>query len=246
MNSVNFKTRHLQLLRALRNSCVAGLLLVAADFSIAQVDAPAISGSADAQTLEALIVHYPSGSIQSADMANRALAEVETQRATLERKYAAEQHVCYSKFLASSCLDAAKERRRLALAQIRKVEVEANSFIRGARVVERDQHLAEKRANEANNPPKPATEPPAKQAASPAVQHADNESEKRIADHEAKVRRERQADKANAQNRAEDVAAYEKKARDAASRQRDVAAKKAEKERQAAAKAAASSAASAK
>lgn len=245
MNLVNFNARHVDFLSALRNSCLAGLLLLGANFTFAQDAATAVPASSSPLTPDGLTARYPSGSIQSTDTANRALLDVERQRAMLEQKYAAEQHICYSKFLATSCLDAAKESRRLALARIRKVEVEANSFIRGARVVERDKHLAEKRATETSNPPnppKPVTEPPAKQAAQPAAEGAAN-GEQRVIKHDAKLRRQQRAEQDDAQKRAEDVAAFDKKASDAAVRQRDVAAKKAEKERQAAAKAAAASAA---
>jgi colicin import membrane protein len=238
-----FKLRHIYFLHGLRwrclNGCLGALLLLAADFSVAQSTFPPSALPADAITPEGLVARYPTGSIQSSDMAKRALAEVDLQRATLDRKYAAQQHVCYTQFLATSCLDEAKESRRLALAQIRKVEVEANSFVRGARVVERDQRLAEKRANETR--PKPVTEPnpelPAKH-----VEHS-GDGDQRVARHEAKLREQQQAEKDNAPKRAEDIAAYEKKAKDAAARQHDVAAKKAEKERHAAAKAAADAAA---
>ncbi|MFI4940255.1 MAG: hypothetical protein ACHP7O_07950 [Burkholderiales bacterium] len=248
MNPVNFNTQYFRRLQDVRNSCLIGLLLTA-NFAFAQNAEPAISTSAAvAKTSEELAARYPSGSIQSIDMANRALAEVEQQRAKLERDYAAQQHGCYSKFLASACLDAAKESRQLALTRVRKVEVEANSFIRSARVVERDRNLAEKRASEANtrtkSPAGPAAaEPPAVEQ--PAAQHAETEKTdgaQRIAEHDAKLRQQQQAEKDSAPKRAQAVAAFEKKAKDAAARQRDIAAKKADKERRTAAKAAAVSA----
>jgi colicin import membrane protein len=247
MNPVNFNMRQFRCLQDLLNSCLAGLLLTV-NFAFAQNAEPAVSAPAAAAaaiTPEGLAARYPSGSIQSIDMANRALAEVEQQRTMLERGYAVQQHSCYSQFLASACLDAAKESRQLALTRIRKVEVEANSFIRSARVVERDRNLAEKRASEANTRAKSpagqtAAEPPAVQTA----QHAGAEKTdgaQRVAEHDAKLRQQQQAEKDNAPMRAQAVAAFEKKAKDAAARQRDIAAKKADKERQAATKAAAAS-----
>lgn len=218
---------------------VAGLLLaggVAAGQDVAPV-------AASAATPEGLIARYPSGSIQSSETANRALSEIEQQRALLNQTYAAEQQECFAKFFATSCADAAKERRRVALAKIRKIEVEADAFLRADRVVQRDRKLAEKRASDAANPPKPLAELPVK----PATQSsADKEKEnrERIADREAKLKQKQQDEINDAPKHAEAAAAYKKKVQDAEARQRDVAAKKAEKARQAAAKAAASSAAS--
>ena len=89
-----------------------------------------------------LAAKYPGGSIQTEETADQALREVDQQRAAVEQKFATVQHDCYSKFFATKCLDAAKEERRVSLAQIRKVEVEANSYTRANRVVERDRNLA--------------------------------------------------------------------------------------------------------
>lgn len=184
-------------------------------------------------TPEGLAAKYPSGSIQTSEMADQALKDVDAQRAAVEQKYAGEQHVCYSKFFATSCLDAAKESRRIALGQIRKVEVDANAFIRSARVAQRDHDLAEKRAREANSPPKPLADAPTKQADEPVNAHTASDGERRVAEHEAKVKAKQQEDAGKSSVRAEKAAAFEKKAADAEARQRDVAAKKAEKQRQA-------------
>ena len=70
-------------------------------------------------TPEGLAAKYPSGSIQTQESAEQALREVDQQRAAVEQKFATEQYDCYSQFFATKCLDAAKEERRVALAQIR-------------------------------------------------------------------------------------------------------------------------------
>jgi hypothetical protein len=220
MNRMNIKARQVAFPEQVRGIFVAGLLLLATNFAGAQN-----------VTQNQLTARYPSGSIQSTEIANQALADVDQQRAQLDRQYADQQHVCYTKFLATACLDAAKENHRQNLAQIHKIEVEANSFIRGARVVERDKRLAEKRAKDANNPPKPVADT-ATQAAQPSPPTP----------HDAKPKQAPKAEQLDAQQRADNVAAFEKKAQDAAARQRDVADKKAEKERQAAAKASAAAA----
>jgi len=180
-----------------------------------------------------LAAKYPGGSIQSSETADQALREVEQQRTAVEQKYADEQHVCYSKFFATSCLDKAKDSRRVALGLIRKVEVDANAFIRTARVAQRDHDLAEKRAREATSPPKPLADVPAKQAEQENAGHSGSDAEHRVAEHEVKVKVRAQEEAAKASERAEKAAAFDKKAADAEARQRDVAAKKAEKQRQA-------------
>jgi colicin import membrane protein len=183
---------------------------------------------------------YRSGTIVSVEAAERVLAEAKEERAAIDRRFAAEEHKCYADFFASSCVAEAKERRRVAHADVRKVEVDANAFLRQARVDERDRALAEKRAaagekeaerlkkEQEGRPPKTG-----KQQAimEPAPAHA-GPSNKRIEQHEAKLRRIEEKERAAAQKRAENVAAYEKKARDAEERQRQVEAKKKEKERE--------------
>ncbi|HEX7644783.1 MAG TPA: hypothetical protein VF472_21485 [Burkholderiaceae bacterium] len=188
-------------------------------------------------TPDGLAAKYPSGSIQTQETAEQALREVDQQRGAVEQKFADQQHGCYSKFFATKCLDAAKEERRVALAQIRKVEVDANAYIRAARVVERDRNLAEKRARDAANPPKPLGEAASKQSGQTSS-HDPNEGERRITAHEAKLKAAQQNEAANAADRAAKVEAYNKKVADAEQRQREVAQKKAEKQKEAEQKAA--------
>ena len=233
MKPVKLKNSQVRMVRGLRAGFMAGLLL-AGGLAMAQESAPAAPG---VQTPDGLTAQYPSGSIQSSETANRALAEIEQQRNMLDQKYAAEQHECYQKFFATSCEDAAKERRRVALEKIRKIEIEANAFLRSDRVLQRDKKLAEKRASDAANPPKPLADLPVKQATQSSADK-EKENRERIANHEAKQKRQQQDQVSDAAKRAENVAAYQKKVQDAEARQKDVAEKKAEKAKQAAAKAA--------
>jgi hypothetical protein len=189
-------------------------------------------------TPEGLAAKYPSGSIQTQESAEQALREVDQQRAGVEQKFATQQHDCYAKFFATKCLDAAKEERRVSLAQIRKVEVDANSYIRAERVVQRDRNLAEKRARGAANPPKPLSEAASKQPGTQGAPHDPKEGERRIAEHEAKVKTQQQDEAGKAAERAAKVEAYNKKVADAEQRQREVAQKKAEKQAEAEKKAA--------
>ncbi|MBV8634453.1 MAG: hypothetical protein JO002_08195 [Burkholderiaceae bacterium] len=189
-------------------------------------------------TPDALAAKYPSGSIQTQETAEQALREVDQQRGAVEQKFADQQHDCYSRFFATKCLDAAKEERRVSLAQIRKVEVDANAYIRAARVVERDRNLAEKRARDAANPPKPLTEVAAPKQNSQSAPHDPDEGEHRIAAHEAKVKAQQQNEAAKVSERAAKFEAYNKKVADAEKRQQEVAQKKAEKQQEAEQKAA--------
>jgi len=239
MKPVNVENRKALLPRGLRACFFAGLLL-AGTGAIAQEPTTATVASSEL-TPDRLAARYPSGSIQSSEIADRALIEVDQQRTTLDQKYAVEQHDCYEKFFATSCLDAAKERRRVALAQIRKVEIEANAFVRGDRVVQRDKKLAEKSGSDAANPHKPLVEVPTKPAAQSDADKA-KENQERIAGHEAKLKQQQQDALNDASKHAASLDAYNKKVQDAQSRQRDVAKKKADKANQAAAKAASAAA----
>jgi hypothetical protein len=189
---------------------------------------------------DSVVARYPSGSIQSVEVANQALQDVETQRNALDKKYAAEQHDCYAKFFATNCVDAAKERHRVGKEKVHKVEVEANAFIRSDRVVQRDKGLAEKRANESTNPPKPLADLPIKTTTPQGDADRAKDHQQRIADHDAKMKQLQQDQPGDAAQRAANVAAYNKKIQDAQERQADVAKKKEEKAKQAAARAAAS------
>lgn len=237
MKPVTLKKSQVRAAGGLRAGFLAGLLL-AGSLAMAQESAPAALG---VQTPDGLTARYPSGSIQSSETANRALVEIEQQRNMLDGKYAAEQQECYQKFFATSCEDAAKERRRVALEKIRKIEIEANAFLRSDRVLQRDKKLAEKRASDAANPPKPLADLPVKQSTQ-STENKEKENLERTANREAKLKQKKQDDVNDAAKRAENVTAYRKKVQDAEARQRDVAAKKAEKAKQAAAKAASASA----
>ena len=100
---------------------------------------------AGAETLEqALVKRYPAGAIASVQTANAALADVSPARREAEQIFADERSVCFEKFFTASCLADAKEVRRVALTNIRKVEVEANAFLRKERAAERERTIAER------------------------------------------------------------------------------------------------------
>lgn len=188
----------------------------------------------------ATAVHYPAGSIRSAEAAESALAEVAKERVEVEQRFAAEGRTCYSKFFATNCMDEAKERRRKALAQLRAVEVEANAYNRQARAAEREQAQADRRAMEETDRLERARRQQEKEnAAAPSTTHSEPKKEspaaaasERRARHDAKLKRLQKEEAANAKKRADNIAAYERKVQAAQARQKEVENRKAEKERE--------------
>lgn len=212
-----------------------------------------LSPSADTEarsptTSENIAQRYPSGAIKSVEMAERALAEVDKERERIELQFVEDERACYPKFFTSACLDAAKEKHRLGLAQIQPIEVEANAFKRRAKVADRDKILADKRAEEESQAAQRAKEQKEKEIATvkkeaDIAQRAKKSAEQnstaraaetidRAAQHQAKLQRAQADEAAGAEKRAANVAAYEKKGRDAQARQREIAEKKAQKERE--------------
>lgn len=105
-----------------------------------------------AEALEqSLLAHYPAGSISSAESAKMALTEIDVVRDEIERRFAQSRADCMDKFFMSRCTADAKEIRRAALYNIRKVEVEANAFLRKYRAADRERKIAE-RQNRAVRP----------------------------------------------------------------------------------------------
>ena len=151
---------------------------------------------------------YPPGSIASVKTADQALQRATEARAEIEQRFARDQQACYSKFFASACVDDAKEARRIATNQVKRVEMEAGEFQRRARADEHDRAEAERSAEEKK-----------RDAAAP----LQNE---RVEAHEAKMKKIEEQERADAAKRESNVAAYEKKVRDAEARQKEALEKK--------------------
>lgn len=176
---------------------LAGLILCCA----------AMQGPALAQGSGEVAARYPAGSISSVEAAERALAEASAARAKIEAEYAEEKRRCYPAFFMTSCLDHAAERRRQAVAQVRPVEIEAETFRRRARVEERDKELAERNARAAEDAARVASMPERTPKAAQDVPLADQVAEQR--------------------KREENIRAYERKQAEASIRLRERAAKQA-------------------
>jgi colicin import membrane protein len=187
---------------------------------------------------------YPAGSITSEQMADRALADARQARTEIETRFINEQQACHPKFFVTSCVDQAKERRRQALAQLRPIEIEANTFKRKARVEARDQTLENKRKQEpADKADQTQDQAPTEKAVAQVddVKDAKKSEEGRKAQaktlpdrqarHQSKLKRTQEEEAADAQKRAENIVAYDKKVQAAEARQKEVADRKAEKER---------------
>ena len=166
---------------------------------------------------------------QSVEQANRSLEQAAKDRAAIEARFATSEQVCYTKFFVNNCLDAAREQRRSTLAAVRAVEIEAEYYIRKAEADERDRALAKalqedaaEAATRAAAPPRPEpqTEPVAPPR--PAAVRVNRQAQQ-----QEKLRRQAEKDRAEAPERAANVAKFERKQREAAERQRKLDEKKA-------------------
>lgn len=191
------------------------------------------------ETSSSVSERYPAGSIKSGAMADAALAEVSKERAAIEARFSTEEQACHPKFFATSCVEQAKERKRKALVNVRKVELEANSVKRHEKAQERDKAVAERQAEaEADRLEREQVlqEKEATSAEAPKIEKRGGEHSApaifpdRVAEHEAKQKRLQQEEKANEAKRAENVADYERKVKASQERQRKIAEKKAKKE----------------
>jgi colicin import membrane protein len=234
--------------RPWRGLVIAAVLALLAQLGFAQSGVPAKPVSSQATTIPltvSLSARFPAGSIGSEALADQALAAVQSERASIEARYAAEQRACYERFFVTSCLEASKERRRVALEQVRPVEIEAEKFKRQLKVIERDKALAEKWAQEQAEAPERAQrqreseQAAVEKAAERAQQAAEaqaNEKEhaadaaKRAAENQERLQRANAEAAGDAQKRAENTAAYEKKVREAQAHQKEVDANKKAKE----------------
>jgi hypothetical protein len=228
-------TRFWPVLKGLRPYLTAAVLAVSFASPSSAQDTAAKAQIVPAGPSAGLPQRYPAGSIQSVEAADRALADVGNERSRIGAQFANDQRACHENFFTTSCLDTAKERRRQALAQIRSVEIEANAFKRRAHAEEQDRILSDKRAEQETGGKQQI-----RKSAKPDRSARDGEAAGSAVQRKARHRPTQAEEAADAQKRAENVAAYEKKVQDAEARQREVAANKAEKERKRAEKKAAS------
>jgi hypothetical protein len=120
------------------------LLVLLLTLLLARVHAQDVSHS--------LAERYASGSIDTSDIAKAALDDVIDARVEIDRMYSAQRIACYDRFFASSCMNDVREKQRAALSKIRKIEVEANAFLRKEKAAERDRALAEREVRAKQKP----------------------------------------------------------------------------------------------
>lgn len=217
-------------------------LAVASIFLSAQLvcaQTPAPIDAAALYSVQELTERYPVGSIQSQEVATSVLAEITQTRSGIETRFVAGQQACYPKFFTTSCLNKAKEQRRVDLLRVRPIEIEANAYIRQARVVERDRRLAEKAAENAGKPmlnEAPHEEKVKASGNEPAEMTQDMQRKaradayaKRNAEQAEKQQNLKQNEQAEEQKRAANIKKYEEKVKESEARQQDILKRKAEK-----------------
>ncbi|WP_225202790.1 hypothetical protein [Herbaspirillum sp. alder98] len=221
-----------------RLACAAALISAA---SVASADTPT-------NAVTPLAERYPAGSIKSEQTAAAALAQGADDRRVLATQYVLDQRECYAKFLVSSCLEDAKDRKREAEKSIKQVEIEANTYRRQAQVDDRDQSLAAQHANDQAETARRVQEQKDRQAATERhtresdgkraqVQQRIDQSQgqapdARIREHEARVAQQQAEDAARAPEREANAAARQQRIKDAEQHRQEVERKKAESERE--------------
>ncbi|CDG84097.1 hypothetical protein [Janthinobacterium agaricidamnosum] len=205
----------------------------------------ALAGCAQAPRHAAPIVVPLTTTVEGADAK---LEKVSLERAEAEAVYAASEQVCYAKFFVNNCLDKAKEVRRMALLQLRAIEVEASHFKRADSVARRDAELERGLQDAAADAAARAAAPPAPLkvvAPEPAPPASGKTLAQRQAEHDLKIKQLADQEQAEAGARAAKAAEYQRRQAEALERQKKVADTVAQKQAGAAAKAAADAAAAA-
>lgn len=238
---------HISLIFRVREYCPAFSAAVLTAFAINAHAQPISADLASAKGRDSISARFPAGGIQSIETADSALAEATKERSEIEGRFSREEGECHSRFFATSCIDQAKERRRLALLQVRRVEREANTFKRQSRVDSREEAMEiRKERQETDRAAHIQREEEESRRREKSRISADSPAEitsdvggnvqkdsrlDRRGQHDARVKHAQEKDAADAAKRAENIAAYERKVRSAKERQAEVAARKAEKER---------------
>ena len=181
---------------------------------------------------------------QSVAQADATLDRVTRERAQVGDTFAPEEVVCNDKFFVNNCLDKAKEKRRVALAQLRAEEVEAEHFKRVTSVAKRDADLAERARKDAEEFTRREARPAkAVRTEEQLAPRTASKPGKTLAEREAeqaeRLRSDAAESAAGAGERAANVAAFEKKQADVVRRQEQVAKRLADRRAKAEARAAA-------
>lgn len=244
--------------RNLISNLVAGGVLamtalgaMAQDTTAPKAPAAAAAPPPSFEELEArapLIQRYPAGSITTDAAAAKALEEAEQDKGAAGIRYILDQRACYKKFLVSSCLEDAKEKKRLTDKSIKQVEIEANTFQRQATVDERDRSLAEQHKNDEADAARRLQEQKDKEISSAqkvkesqakqqelgrrVEQNKNVPADYRQREHDAKIQQQQAEEAAKAPERAANAAQRQQRIKDAEAHRLEVERKKAENERE--------------
>ncbi|OYO30164.1 hypothetical protein CD932_02715 [Janthinobacterium sp. PC23-8] len=179
--------------------------------------------------------------------ADARLKEVASERAAAESTYAARELACYDRFFVTSCLDQAKNTRRLTLVRLRAIEAEASHFKRAESVRLRDADLARTQQVARDElAERTAATPKTMKVVTPEAvptRPGGPTLAERQARHAAEVKQQEAKDLAEAPQRSEREANFARKQAEAVKRQERVAKRLAEREKAAADKAARAAAA---
>ena len=197
------------------------------------------AGTDAAHLVAEVVQRYSTDSFKSNEEAEAAIKDVKAVRGQIEQRYTEAQHMCYDKFFTTACLDKATEQRRADLSAVRPIELEANSYIRHARVAERDSRLeqaereraakAAEREGKASSADVESEEKGSGISDAQRAAHAEAQAE-RVAEHEERERERQAAVAAEADKRARNVQRYEEKVRKSEERQREIARHKTKRE----------------
>jgi len=197
------------------------------------------AGTDAAHLVAEVVQRYSTDSFKSNEEAEAAIKDVKAARGQIEQRYTEAKRICYDKFFTTACLDKATEQRRVDLSAVRPIELEANSYIRHARVAERDSRLeqaereraakAAERERKASSADVESEEKGSGISDAQRAAHAEAQAE-RVAEHEDRERERQAAVAAEADKRARNVQRYEEKVRKSEERQREIARRKAKHE----------------
>ena len=231
----------LRMVAGLNGLVVICVVLAPSSGALAQI-AGSVMMEANQQSLTS---RYPPGSVNSVMLSDQILAETENERLSIQAQHVENVKQCTANFFVNHCIDTALEQRRASLSVLRSLELEAKLYKRRERVIERDRTLEEARIVEADKvqpqiPFIPKNTLDSADSRLPVEPYTDS-PKPHIRNRTSLITREQARDEKeahkkvveadNERKRVENIAAYEKKVQQSEARQREIAAKKAEKER---------------
>lgn len=156
-----------------------------------------------AYTSSALVERYPVQAITTLELSKQALEDLKIGRKQIETIFKQDEKACYKTFFANRCIAAAKDRRRLDLAKIKPIQVEAERFKRREAVLKRDAALEKNRIKaEGDGTGKAPEEKRAENEAAFAKKTRDREAAKeKVIEKRARTERRRQKKAAEAAKR---------------------------------------------